>query len=311
MATANGFFQLRADRHDGHQLMARVDRGHAARCSSSSHSVSSCSSRSPASRSTSAGRLPSAGTCRPRRTPPRWRRAVRSSTGPRTTPRRRPRATSRTSTSTDHPRGRPQRSLRTTLGSTRTGTAATPSTSERDHRRGRNRARRHQLGRRHDARPRGRDRHARDRRSRPLQPPGLPRRADRRSPLHEPARPGRRLHRLRGHGRHERDRGRSTTRTRSGTAAASRPASRSRAPSFELYGPGAKANNDASFRGFIALDVRNFESTGSRVYYNGVTAGNEREHAEEHAGRVHPGRLSRAPAFPAISVPPAATRRSA
>ena len=42
-------------------------------------------------------------------------------------------------------------------------------------------------------------------------------------------------------------------------------------PTFELYGPGAKAANDSSFRGFIALDVRNFESTTSRVYYNGVT----------------------------------------
>jgi hypothetical protein len=44
-------------------------------------------------------------------------------------------------------------------------------------------------------------------------------------------------------------------------------------PLFELYGPGAKASNDSSFRGFVALDVRNFESTTSRVYYNGVTAG--------------------------------------
>jgi hypothetical protein len=44
-------------------------------------------------------------------------------------------------------------------------------------------------------------------------------------------------------------------------------------PEFALYGPGAKAANDSSFRGFIALDVRNFQSTTSRVYYNGVSAG--------------------------------------
>ena len=44
-------------------------------------------------------------------------------------------------------------------------------------------------------------------------------------------------------------------------------------PVFELYGPGAKAANESSFRGFVALDVRNFESTTSRVYYNGVTSG--------------------------------------
>jgi hypothetical protein len=44
-------------------------------------------------------------------------------------------------------------------------------------------------------------------------------------------------------------------------------------PVFELYGPGAKAVNESSFRGFVALDVRNFESTISRVYYNGVASG--------------------------------------
>ena len=44
-------------------------------------------------------------------------------------------------------------------------------------------------------------------------------------------------------------------------------------PEVDLYGPQAKAANDSSFRGFIALDVRNFESTTSRVYYNGVTPG--------------------------------------
>jgi len=44
-------------------------------------------------------------------------------------------------------------------------------------------------------------------------------------------------------------------------------------PVFELYGPGAKAANDSSFRGFVALDIRNFQSTTSRVYYNQVTPG--------------------------------------
>ena len=44
-------------------------------------------------------------------------------------------------------------------------------------------------------------------------------------------------------------------------------------PTISLYGPNAKAGNDNSFRGFIALDVRNFQSTTSRVYYNGVPPG--------------------------------------
>ena len=60
------------------------------------------------------------------------------------------------------------------------------------------------------------------------------------------------------------------------TADARRPARRIPGPTFELYGPGAKAANDSDFRGFVALDVRNFESTTSRVYYNGVTAGHQR-----------------------------------
>ncbi|HYN63259.1 MAG TPA: pilus assembly protein TadG-related protein, partial [Candidatus Limnocylindrales bacterium] len=44
-------------------------------------------------------------------------------------------------------------------------------------------------------------------------------------------------------------------------------------PLFELYGPGAKASNESDFRGFVALDIRNFQSTASRVYYNQVTPG--------------------------------------
>lgn len=44
-------------------------------------------------------------------------------------------------------------------------------------------------------------------------------------------------------------------------------------PVFDLYGPHAKASNDSSFRGFVALDVRNFDSTTSRIYYNGIAPG--------------------------------------
>ncbi|MGI8657677.1 MAG: pilus assembly protein TadG-related protein [Candidatus Limnocylindria bacterium] len=81
------------------------------------------------------------------------------------------------------------------------------------------------------------------------------------------------------------------------------PASESEpGPAFELYGPGAKANNDSSFRGFIALDVRNFESTGSRAYYNGVTAGTNVNTLKDKEGTYildgYPG-----PGFPPVSVP--------
>ena len=44
-------------------------------------------------------------------------------------------------------------------------------------------------------------------------------------------------------------------------------------PVLALYGPDSKAGNNSSFRGFVALDVRNFESLTSRVYYNGVDPG--------------------------------------
>ncbi|MEX1072193.1 MAG: pilus assembly protein TadG-related protein, partial [Chloroflexota bacterium] len=44
-------------------------------------------------------------------------------------------------------------------------------------------------------------------------------------------------------------------------------------PAFALYGPNSKASNDSSFRGFVALDIRNFQSVTSRVYYNGVPPG--------------------------------------
>ena len=65
-------------------------------------------------------------------------------------------------------------------------------------------------------------------------------------------------------------------------------------PQFAIYGPNSKAHNDSSFRGFVALDVRNFEGTDSRVYYNGVTAGHEPEHAQGRRGRVPRHRVSRA-----------------
>ncbi len=73
-------------------------------------------------------------------------------------------------------------------------------------------------------------------------------------------------------------------------------------PLFELYGPGSKANNDSSFRGFIALDVRNFQSPTSRIYYNGITAGINTNTLKDMQGKYlltgYPG-----PAFPPIITP--------
>jgi hypothetical protein len=73
-------------------------------------------------------------------------------------------------------------------------------------------------------------------------------------------------------------------------------------PVFDLYGPGAKASNATDFRGFIALDVRNFESTTSRIYYNGVTGGTSVQTLKQLQGDYtlagYPG-----PMFPSITSP--------
>ena len=73
-------------------------------------------------------------------------------------------------------------------------------------------------------------------------------------------------------------------------------------PVLELYGPGAKASNESSFRGFVALDVRNFQSTTSRLYYNGVTPGISETTLKDKEGDYlitgYPG-----PMFPSITSP--------
>ena len=81
-------------------------------------------------------------------------------------------------------------------------------------------------------------------------------------------------------------------------------------PQFTIYGPNSKAHNDSSFRGFIALDVRNFESTLSRVYYNQVTPGMNPNTLKDVEGAYlvtgYPG-----PAFPSVSTPPNGTTQVA
>ncbi len=73
-------------------------------------------------------------------------------------------------------------------------------------------------------------------------------------------------------------------------------------PTFALYGNESKANNDSSFRGFVALDIRNFEGTDTRVYYNGVTSGTNANTLKDKEGEYlvtgYPG-----PAFPAVATP--------
>jgi hypothetical protein len=73
-------------------------------------------------------------------------------------------------------------------------------------------------------------------------------------------------------------------------------------PEFEMYGPQSQATNNA-FRGFIALDVRDFTDDGSRQYYNGATdtmsSNTLKGHHAVYLTEPYPG-----PAFPAVATPP-------
>lgn len=74
-------------------------------------------------------------------------------------------------------------------------------------------------------------------------------------------------------------------------------------PIVALVGQGAQAGNGANFRGFVALDIRNFASFTSNVFYNGVTAGtNPNTLKAIEAGWVATGYPG--PAFPPATIPP-------
>jgi Flp pilus assembly protein TadG len=74
-------------------------------------------------------------------------------------------------------------------------------------------------------------------------------------------------------------------------------------PIIALVGQGADPSNAASFRGFVALDIRNFESSSSNLFYNGVTVGmGANTIADVEAGWVATGYPG--PQFPPVTNPP-------
>jgi Putative Flp pilus-assembly TadE/G-like len=74
-------------------------------------------------------------------------------------------------------------------------------------------------------------------------------------------------------------------------------------PIQSLVGQGAAPGNAANFRGFIVLDIRDFETTTSNVFYNGVTAATGAVALKGiEAGYIVPGYPG--PAFPAATTPP-------
>jgi len=74
-------------------------------------------------------------------------------------------------------------------------------------------------------------------------------------------------------------------------------------PVLAILGQGAQPNNGADFRGFVALDIRNFQSAGSQLYYNGVTTStNSNTLKAMEAGWFKDGYPG--PLFPSIVSPP-------
>jgi Flp pilus assembly protein TadG len=74
-------------------------------------------------------------------------------------------------------------------------------------------------------------------------------------------------------------------------------------PIIALVGQGADPSNAASFRGFVALDIRNFEGATSNLFYNGVSVGmTANTIADVEAGWVATGYPG--PQFPPVTSPP-------
>ena len=75
-------------------------------------------------------------------------------------------------------------------------------------------------------------------------------------------------------------------------------------PVVEILGQGAQPNGTSDFRGFIALDIRNFAAFGTQLYYNNVTSGTQSNtlkamEAGWISGGGYPG-----PMFPPATAPP-------
>jgi Flp pilus assembly protein TadG len=77
----------------------------------------------------------------------------------------------------------------------------------------------------------------------------------------------------------------------------------SHGPVMTILGQGAQPSNSSDFRGFVALDIRNFATSTSQLYYNGVTAGTGRNQLKDmESGWLRTGYPG--PAFPPATTPP-------
>ena len=75
-------------------------------------------------------------------------------------------------------------------------------------------------------------------------------------------------------------------------------------PILEILGQGADPDNGSDFRGFVALDIRNFESSSSQLYYNGVaTSTNAQTLKAMQSAWILAGGYP-GPMFPSVISPP-------
>ncbi len=75
-------------------------------------------------------------------------------------------------------------------------------------------------------------------------------------------------------------------------------------PIVEILGQGAQPNGTSDFRGFIALDIRNFAAIGTQTYYNEVTSGTQANTLKAmEAGWITAGGYP-GPMFPPATTPP-------
>lgn len=74
-------------------------------------------------------------------------------------------------------------------------------------------------------------------------------------------------------------------------------------PIVAILGQGAQPSDGSDFRGFVALDIRNFSTSASQLYYNGVTSGTGRNQLKDmESGWLRTGYPG--PAFPPATTPP-------
>ena len=75
-------------------------------------------------------------------------------------------------------------------------------------------------------------------------------------------------------------------------------------PVVEILGQGAQPNGSSDFRGFIALDIRNFAAFGTQIFYNNVTGGTHPNTLKAmEAGWISAGGYP-GPMFPPATAPP-------